>query len=94
MNEMTRENILNEAMQIVTQDRNLDYGSPEDNFKIIAEFWRIYTGTTFTPADVAVMMMMVKISRLQKSPGKRDHWVDIAGYAACGGQAHDASTNS
>lgn len=36
------------------------------------------------PHDVAVMMGMLKASRLAWSPGKRDHWTDAAGYAACG----------
>lgn len=36
------------------------------------------------PHDVAIMMMQLKHSRLAWSPEKRDHWVDAAGYAACG----------
>lgn len=36
------------------------------------------------PHDVAIMMMQLKHSRLAWSPDKRDHWVDAAGYAACG----------
>jgi len=36
------------------------------------------------PEDVAIMMTLLKVSRLSWSPEKRDHWVDIAGYAACG----------
>lgn len=84
---MTRESILDQAKQIVMQDRNLDYGSPEDNFRDIAELWTTYTETKFDPHDVAVMMVLVKISRLKTSPSKEDHWVDIAGYAACGAQA-------
>lgn len=36
------------------------------------------------PHDVAVMMGMLKASRLAWSPDKRDHWTDAAGYAACG----------
>lgn len=38
----------------------------------------------FDAHDVAIMMMQLKISRLSWSPGKRDHWVDAAGYSACG----------
>lgn len=41
-------------------------------------------GELLTPKDVAVMMMQLKMSRLSWSPNNRDHWVDIAGYAACG----------
>lgn len=36
------------------------------------------------PHDVAIMMIQLKNSRLAWSPEKRDHWVDTAGYAACG----------
>lgn len=36
------------------------------------------------PHDVAIMMMQLKHSRLAWSPEKHDHWVDAAGYAACG----------
>ena len=36
------------------------------------------------PHDVAIMMTQLKLSRLAWSPEKPDHWVDAAGYAACG----------
>lgn len=36
------------------------------------------------PHDVAMMMILLKVSRSCVSPGKGDHWVDLAGYAACG----------
>mgnify|MGYP000381944829 CR=1 FL=1 len=90
---MTRESILDQAKQIVMQDRNLDYGSPEDNFRDIADLWNTYLSSgnweerQLEPHDVAVMMILVKISRLKTSPSKEDHWVDIAGYSACGAQA-------
>lgn len=37
-----------------------------------------------TPADVAIMMSLLKISRMSWSPDKKDHWLDLAGYAGCG----------
>ena len=89
-----REKILQDALKIVTQDRNKDYGDPEDNFSTIAEYWTTYLHSknklhgeeTLTATDVAAMMILMKCSRLATSPDKEDHWVDIAGYAACGGQ--------
>lgn len=36
------------------------------------------------PHDVAIMMTMLKQSRLAWSPEVRDHWIDTAGYAGCG----------
>ncbi len=32
------------------------------------------------------MMILMKLSRLATSPAKPDHWIDMAGYAACGGE--------
>jgi len=89
-----REEILREAIQCVTKDRNATHGNPEDNFKIIVGYWNQYLETRvkrndytnfLDEVDVAVMMLLMKVSRLAKSPGHMDHWVDIAGYAACGG---------
>jgi hypothetical protein len=31
-------------------------------------------------------MALVKIARLANSPDHMDSWIDIAGYAACGGE--------
>jgi hypothetical protein len=71
----------------VTKDRNATHGDAEDNFADIAFLWNIMlTGKqVFTPTDVAVAMICVKLSRIKTSPTKLDHWHDIAGYAACGG---------
>ena len=88
----TREDVLEEAKAAVLKDRNVDYGSPEQNFQVIAELWGTYLTARDidfdlddpTPADVAAMMILMKISRIITSPQKRDHWVDIAGYACCG----------
>ena len=86
---MDRESILKNALEIVMKDRNVEYGSPEDNFKDIAALWSTYKKCDFTAHDVGVMMILLKVSRLMTSPHVEDHYVDIAGYAACGGQAYD-----
>ena len=38
------------------------------------------------PETVALMMALLKVARLIKSPEHLDSWVDLAGYAACGGE--------
>ena len=38
------------------------------------------------PEDVAIMMALLKISRLAATPDHLDGWIDIAGYAALGGE--------
>ena len=93
--ETPRAQVLNEAMAIVHKDRNSSYGNPEDNFKQIAALWQSYLDARannergavmsiqITPADVAIMSMLIKIARLAKTPSHHDSAVDIAGYAAC-----------
>lgn len=81
--ESRRKKLLDEALQATT-GRGEEYGGPEDSFTTIAQYWEVYKGVEFKPHDVAVMMMFVKLARLQTNPQHYDSWVDIAGYAACG----------
>lgn len=89
---MTRKDILAAASKAVhAEDMDHDYGSPENNFETIAELWTTYLEAVFgerlelNARDVAAMMILLKIVRAATST-KCDHWVDIAGYAACGGE--------
>lgn len=79
-----RKTLLDDAATIVTNDRNVEYGEPEDTFAKIGSLWSAYKGTTYSPTDVAVMMLLLKVARVSNNPHSRDSWVDIAGYAACG----------
>lgn len=38
------------------------------------------------PEDVAALLGLLKIARIATGHGKSDNWVDLAGYAACGGE--------
>jgi hypothetical protein len=81
-----REAVLTAALAAVNGDRDETYGRPEDNFHRIALMWSAYLGIAITPADVAAMNVLQKVGRLVNTPRHRDSWVDIAGYAACGGE--------
>ena len=87
---MTRNDILTKAGACVSGDRESDYGSPEQNFQRIASFWSTYLGfeckAAITAKDVAAMLSLVKIARIASGHAKDDNWVDLAGYAACGGE--------
>lgn len=83
---MTRAEILDKAKVCVVGDREQDYGSVENNFRTIANFWSIYLGSPVTATDVAAMMALLKIARIASGHAKDDNWVDLAGYAACGGE--------
>ena len=82
----TRKRVLSEAERCVCGQREHDYGSPEDSFKIIAALWQAYKGVEFTAVDAAVMLGLLKVARIANNPAHMDNFVDLAGYAACGGE--------
>ena len=91
---MKRDEILKTAEEIVTKDRNVQYGEPEDNFAVIAEYWSTYLSqhnggraVLLTPMDVALMMVLFKLGRLTTARAVTlDNFVDAAGYVACAGE--------
>ena len=74
--------ILEAAHVVIYGDREDTYGAPGKNLTKIARLWSAYLETDIAPEDVAQMMILMKVARLQNSPGHRDSLVDIAGYAA------------
>ena len=86
---MRRADILTAAAQAVTVDRAATHGDLEDNFASIAAIWGIRLGCAITPAQVAIMMVDLKTVRAWGNPGHADNWIDVAGYAACGGEVSE-----
>lgn len=85
----TRAYILREAERCVCGHREQDYGSPEDNFKIIALLWSAYLDHPVSALDVSMMMSLLKVARIRSGNGTMDSFIDLAGYAACGGEIKD-----
>lgn len=81
-----RAGILEEAARLIDGERDQQYAPPKVNFTRIAALWSAYNGNTYTPQDVAIMMTLLKISRLANNDMARDSWVDAAGYLACGAE--------
>lgn len=86
-NKLIGENCLTEAQKIINGNRQNDYGTPEDSFDRIAEYWSAYLNhkklleANIDCKDVAMMMVLFKIARLEHSY-THDSCVDICGYAA------------
>ncbi len=92
---ITRKEVLTIAEQMVNGNRQDDYGTPENNFERIAMLWTHYLGPQrlqigISPVDVAAMLALLKIARIASGHGKSDNWIDLAGYAACGGELQSA----
>lgn len=94
---MTRSDILEKTKSTVNGNREEDYGSPENNFKTIAIMWNAYLHglkkSSLDPWDVAAMMALLKVARIASGNAKDDNWIDLAGYAACGGELQTIKKN-
>lgn len=93
--QMKREHFLDLAKRCVCTDREEQYGEPQDNFALIAEFWNGYLESKYPEieyssvieaCDVAMMMALLKVARIATGKPRADNFVDLIGYAACGGE--------
>jgi hypothetical protein len=94
-----RAELLEEANSLVNGDRNNAYGPPHQDFQRTADMltamgfrfgdYRDGDDARIEAHHVAMILAAVKLSRLAWSPDKRDSWVDLAGYAACGHEAYE-----
>lgn len=73
--------LLNEAFAVLNQDRQEDYGSPQESFNRIALLWSAWVGKPLTAHDVACMMVLLKMAR-EAHQHKHDNLLDAAGYVA------------
>lgn len=78
--------ILRTAGNLINGQRAKDYGDAGENFQRIADLWSVIIGSRIEPEQVALCMAQVKIARLITSPTHQDSWIDLAGYAALGGE--------
>lgn len=97
---MDRAQFLYKAEQTICHDRQDIHGNPEDTHALIAEYWSTYlsqeTGKILTldGSDVAIMMALFKVARMQVNPNHRDNIVDALGYIAIAGEIIDRAQGS
>lgn len=101
---VTRQEILNAAAACVNGDRDVKYGRPEDSFRLIARLWNDYLRggeaknsvhlDIIGVRDVAAMLALLKIARIRGGQSHADNWIDLAGYAACGGEIEGKYENN
>jgi len=89
MKEFEALDVLEEAKDLIYGQRADDYGDAQSNFQRMADLVNPIikkADGNLTATDMALVMIQVKIARLQESPDHEDSWIDIAGYAALGAQ--------
>ena len=64
-------------------ERGEVYGPPEVNHRRIADLVSTYLEHEITPAQAAMIVLLVKVARLIQTPDHEDSIDDIIGYAEC-----------
>lgn len=88
---MKRQEILAQAGEIIDGSRQELYGDPAASFGRAAKIWSAILGIEISPSQVAMCLAGVKLSRLAHVHDHVDSWVDLAGYAALGGEVATAT---
>ena len=96
---MSKEEILVKANQLISKTRNETHGDAFKNHAEIAEFWNIFLDkklqpmASITAEDVALMMVLLKVSRhTQGTKNNLDNFIDMCGYAAIAGEIDDTGS--
>jgi hypothetical protein len=97
--QMTRDECLNKAKELINGQRQVDYGDAHALHDRAAGMFNLYLkgtdrsihgySSTLNAQDVAVFMILMKISRIANRP-TNDSFVDICGYAALATEMSDA----
>lgn len=85
-----RDQVLAEAQRLIGGQRRTDYGDPRESFVRLAQMWSALLPVQVTPAQVALCLAALKLSRASVTPEHADSWVDLAGYAALGAEVSGA----
>jgi hypothetical protein len=86
--------LLREALSITTGERANVYGHPSVNLTRTAKLMNAYLNgldRELTAADVAALMVCVKLARLHHSPDHYDSLLDIAGYMSAAWDARSGT---
>jgi len=91
LNKTNRYQIL-AAAELSVKTKETSYGTPQQNFDRIAALWNVILAGKLghdyeiSAADVAMMMVAIKLARLIETPEHKDSAIDLAGYAALLGE--------
>jgi hypothetical protein len=72
--------IAEDAVDVFSVDRDVDYGDPVENHRSIAKMWSVILGTEISARQVAKCMIAVKLVR-DGNTELRDNVIDTIGYA-------------
>jgi len=76
--------ILDEAKQLLVE-RGSEYGDSTLNHIQIARLWSVYLDKNIEPHEVAICLILTKISRIKTTANHPDSYKDICSYSAIAG---------
>jgi hypothetical protein len=82
---MKRDDFLRNA-QAVANARDIEYGSPNVSMLRIAKLWSEYLGYSIDPHEVAICMLLLKVSRISEQAEHKDSYYDLINYATIAGE--------
>lgn len=79
-----RVEVLRRAAELVSGEREQDYGSPGENLRRIAKLWEPILGCEVSARQVALCMLQLKVARIIGNGAQphQDSYADAAGYIA------------
>ena len=82
---MKRDEFLRQS-QLISTIRDVEYGSPNVSMLRIAKLWSNYLGYSIDPHEVAVCMLLLKVSRISEQAEHKDSYYDLINYATIAGE--------
>jgi len=71
-----------ESASDTLRERGSEYGDPRYNLLRIFKLARILGVQLRDPADIAIVFLATKLSRIVESPGRQDSYLDLLGYSS------------
>jgi hypothetical protein len=82
---MKRDEFLRKA-KAISDARDIEYGTPNVSMLRISQFWSAYLGYPIDPHEVAICMLLLKVSRISESAEHKDSYYDLINYALISGE--------
>lgn len=83
---MNKVEYLDKAKELITKSRNETHGDASSQLNNTARLWTSYLGEEITAEQVAICMVLMKISRSTFGQRNPDDYVGMLGYGAIAGE--------
>ena len=86
LSKMNKAELLDKVKELITRDRNETHGDANVQLANTAKLWEAYLQFPVTAEQVAMCMVLMKISRSDYGVFNEDDYLDLLGYGAIAGE--------